>query len=130
MKVSGILAPMVEPLIKGLDPKLLNDVENMDNVSLKDIDIASLIAPLAQLTESDFTYIQEKCLEVCTVNMPSGSIPVVYDNGSFSVPDLEEDGMTIMALMVHTLIHNFTGFFEGSPLRGLLGGILATNSPN
>ncbi|WP_436663546.1 phage tail assembly chaperone [Alicyclobacillus acidoterrestris] len=124
-KVAGILAPIFAPLLKGLD---LKQVDKPEDINLKGIDIASILGPLANLKEDDFMYLQDKCLKVCQAKKPVGLIPVLNDNGSFSVAELEDDGMAVLTLMVHTLIHNLAGFFSGSPLAGLLSGIPVINS--
>lgn len=126
-KVTGMLAPILGPLLEGLDVKQFTKPEDLD---LKNFDIIKAMAPLADLEEKDFMYLQDKCLKVVTVKRQAGYVPVIHDNGSFSVETLEDDGMSVLALMVHTLIFNFTGFFEGSPFTGLLSGLLGTAPQN
>lgn len=129
-KVSGILAPMVEPLLKGADPKKLASAKSPSDIDLQSLNIGSIFQPLANIPEADFFYLQEKCLGVCRVKLGSGFVDVVNDNGSFAVEELEDDGMAVMALTVHALWFNLASFFAGSPFMGLLNGILATNPPN
>lgn len=126
-KVTGLLAPILEPLLNGVDVKKVSKPEDFD---LKGVNFAALLAPLANIPEDDFKYIQRKTLGVIQVKMPAGYQPVVYDNGSFSIPDLEEDAMAVLSLMVHALIHNFSSFFAASGLTGLLSTILPSSSQN
>lgn len=123
IKVSSSLAPMFAKL----DFSKLKDAKSPKDVDLGAIDIPGMIAELGNISESDFDYLQGKCLCICTASMPAGFIPVLNDNGSFGVMDLEEDVVTVMALMVHALIFNLSGFFQGSGLAGIMGGLLTTN---
>lgn len=120
LKVSGILAPVFGPLLGNLDTK---DITSPEDIDLKKLDIGAMIAPLANVPEADFNYLQEKSLKVCDVKLQAGFMPVVNDNGSFALQELEDDGLAIMSLMVHALLFNMTSFFSGSPLEGLLGAI-------
>ncbi|GLG02178.1 hypothetical protein Alches_22190 [Alicyclobacillus hesperidum subsp. aegles] len=127
-KLSGLLAPMFAPLLQGVDAKKLLNAKNPSDLDLHGIDIASMFKPLASIPEADFMYLQDKCLAVVKVKLPAGYINVVNDNGSVAIEDLEEDGMLVLTLMVHAIMHNLAGFFSGSPLMGLFGDTQATRS--
>lgn len=127
-KAAGMLAPIVGPLFESVD--LTKFIKAPEDIDFKGLNLAAILGPLSSLKEEDFKYLLDKCLKVCQAKMPSGYVPVVYDNGSFSVAELEEDSSSILALMVHALIHNLAGFFSGSPLTGLLSGIPGISSQN
>ncbi|SFU71158.1 phage tail assembly chaperone [Alicyclobacillus macrosporangiidus] len=122
IKVMSILAPMFQ----GLDLNQVQNVKDVSDVASNGLDVFGMIAKLITLSESDFNYIQEKCLRVCSEHLPSGFVPVLNDNGSFGVLNLEDDTVTVLALTAHALIFNLQSFFAGSPLQGLVGGLLAT----
>lgn len=123
IKIAGILAPF----FKNLDLSKFKDAKDPSEVNLAALNIPGIMAELGNLSEDDFNYIQKKCLQVCSEMMPAGLVPILNDNGSFGVIGLEEDTMTVLALTVHTLIFNVKGFFHGSPLASLVGGLLTTS---
>jgi hypothetical protein len=120
IKITGIIAPM----LKGVDLKKLSE---SDGESF-DFDYTIVLAEIGNLSEKDFTYVQEKCLQVCSEMLSAGMTPVLNKNGTFGVIGLEDDTVTIMALTIHALAFNVKGFFQGSPLASLLGGLLNTSS--
>ena len=117
VKVTGLLAPV----FKGAKFK----VDKSEGDKLPSIDISGVISVLSTLSEADFIYIQDKCLNVCFEILDSGPAKVLNENGSFGVIGLEDDTMTVMALTAHALIFNVTSFFSGSPLAGLVGEALS-----
>ena len=121
IKVTGIIAPM----IKGIDMSNIK-VENGKIPDLKGLDIVGIMSGLSSLTEQDFNYIYSKCLQVCFEKLPAGLTRVMNPDGTFGVVGLETDSSTTLALVAHTLIHNVTGFFSGSPLGSVLGGLMST----
>lgn len=123
-KITKLLAPIV----KHLDFKKLKDVKEASDVDLGAFDFSGIMSSLGDLSEDDFTYIQDKCLKVCFEVLPAGLAPVLDPStGYFGVSDLEDDTMTVLALTAHALIFNVSGFFQGSPLAGLVQGILTTS---
>lgn len=123
IKIATILAPFLSTL----NLSKFKDVKEVSEVKLDSLNISGIAAELGKLSENDFRYVQEKCLQVCSEVLPAGFTPVLNDNGSFGVMGLEEDTMTVLSLTVHTLIFNVKGFFHGSPLASLLGGLLTTS---
>ncbi len=120
LKVTGLIAPM----IKGLDLKKIKGEDQAP--SMNGIDIVGVMSGLSSLPEDDFDYIYNKCLQVCFQNLPAGPTQVMNRDHSFGVMGLETDSATTLALVAHTLIFNVTSFFQGSPLAGVLGGLLST----
>lgn len=120
IKVAGLLAPMFKSIAK--------DVK-VEDFKMSDVDISGALSVLSTLSEKDFRYIQEKCLQVCYELLPAGPTKVLNDNGSFGVIGLEEDTMSVMSLTVHALIYNVSGFFSESPLGSMVGAILTSNQP-
>ena len=123
IKVTGLIAP----LLKGLDLKKMQTKED-GAFDLGDIDIAGIVSGLSSLTEQDFDYVYNKCLQVCFENLAAGPTRVMNPDGYFGVSELAEDSATTLALVAHVLVFNVTSFFSGSPLAGILGGLLSTKS--
>lgn len=119
IKVTGIIAP----LLKGLDRINLKDGELPD---IKGIDTAGAMSGLSGLSEDDFNYVYNKCLQVCFEDLPGGPAQVLNPNGTFGVIGLDFDAATTLALTAHTLIFNVANFFSGNPLASALGGTLST----
>jgi hypothetical protein len=124
MKITKLLAPIV----KHLDLSKVKDVKQASDVDLGAFDLSGIMNELGNLSEDDFTYIQDKCLKVCSEVLPAGLAPVLDKSGFFGVTDLEDDTMTVLALTAHAIIFNLQGFFQGSPLQKLFSGI-STISP-
>lgn len=124
IKLTGLLAP----IFKKLDFSKLKDVKDPNQVDIGSFNISSIMAELGSISEEDFSFVQSKCLQVCYEQLPAGSTPVLDSSGNFAVIGLEEDTMAALALVVHTLVFNLQGFFSGSPLASVLGG-LSTSSP-
>lgn len=123
IKITGLLAPF----FKNLDLSKLKDVKKPSEMDINSLNLPGIMAELGNLSEEDFTYIQTKCLQVCSESLPAGFVSVLNGSGAFGVTGLEEDTMTVLALTVHTLIFNVKGFFLGSPLASLVGGLLNTS---
>lgn len=122
LKITGLLAP----LFKNLDLSKLKEAKDASEVKLEALNIPGLMSELGNLSEKDFEYVQGKCLQVCSELLPAGPTPVLNSNGTFGVAGIEDDTMTVLALTAHTLIFNVKGFFSGSPLASLVGGLLNT----
>lgn len=123
IKVTGLIAPM----LKGLDLSKIQAKEE-GAFNLKDIDIPSVVSGLTSLTEQDFNYVHDKCLQVCFEELPAGSMMVMNSNGSFGVIGLETDSVTTLALVAHTLMFNVTGFFGAELFSSISRGILSMKS--
>ena len=78
---------------------------------------------LPAMSRVDFSEIQTECLRVCSEVQNVGNVetflPVLMANGSWGVADINDDVMTVMALTVHALAHNASGFFGEGALKGL-----------
>lgn len=125
IKLTGLLAPLID----GVD---LNNIKvdtefKAENVDLSQFNISGLIKGISQLSEQDFFYIQDKCLNVCGEVLPSGITKVLSQNGTFGVLGLEQDTMAVIALMAHTLMFNLTGFFGESLLSSIVQKVSSTS---
>lgn len=117
IKVGALLAPM----FSGLDVKKVKKIEDVDTSK---VDINKIAQALFQLSQDDYDLIQTEALRVCACQLQAGWTPVLNENGSIGVPDLEDDTMSILWLTVHALAFNLTSFFGGSPLEALAGDLL------
>jgi hypothetical protein len=122
IKIAGLLAP----LFKNMDISKASDIKEIKDVDVSKLDLTGFIEKLTELPEKDFNYIQDKCLQICSENLPVGLVKALNPNGTFGVIGLEDDTMTVMALTVHALVFNVTGFFGESPLASMIGGALTT----
>lgn len=118
---------MLAPLVKNINFSKIKDVKDASEVDLGAFDLSAIMAELGSISESDFNYIQDKCLNVCYEHLQIGLTKILNENGTFGVIDLEDNAMMALALTAHALIFNVKGFFQGSPLQSLVGGILTTS---
>lgn len=114
------MTTLLAPLLKGINPNV--------SASLDNIDIDSMIENLISLdiSEKDFDYLQGKALQVCYELLPAGPAPVLNENGTFGVSDLEDDVAAVMSLTIQSLAFNLTSFFQGSGLSGFLGNLISS----
>ena len=125
-KVVKKLLPIAATLMKGTDIK---DIKGKNLEDIK-IDISGVIMALADIKDEDFEYIQKACLKVTLEHLGAGFAPVLNENGSYGVNDIENDTMTVLALTAHALMFNVTSFFVGTPLASLAGAVLNTFQQN
>ncbi|TRY23679.1 hypothetical protein FOI68_20655 [Brevibacillus sp. LEMMJ03] len=118
IKLTSILAPMFS--------RMKLRAGGIEDFNPDDFDISGFLEPLARMSEKDFNYIQEQALRVCFELLPAGPAPVLNENGSFGVADLEDDTAAVMELTIHALGFNLTGFFQDSGLSGLVAGLTSS----
>jgi hypothetical protein len=111
IKVTGMIAPF----FKGAN---LADLKSGITDATA---IAGIMEKLGDISESDFNYLQEKCLGVCSEVLPGGLAPVLNENGTFGVIDFEEDVIGVLALTAHALMFNLYPVFQGAGLGSILG---------
>ena len=100
-----------------------SDVKKPEDVKL---DVGSVILAVSSIKDEDFIYVQKACLKVVSEPLGAGFAPVMNDNGSFGVVGIENDTMTVLALVAHVLMFNVTGFFQDTPLASLAKGIMSS----
>ncbi|SFE43447.1 hypothetical protein SAMN04487969_102498 [Paenibacillus algorifonticola] len=120
VKVTGMLAP----IFKSINAESLKDIKSLSG----SLDVAGMIEKICAISESDFNYLQDKCLGVCSEVLPGGLAPVMNENGTFGVIDFDDDTMSVLALISHTLIFNLSPLFQGAGLGSILQTI-STSSP-
>lgn len=124
VKLTGLIAPLFKNLdLKKLDAEKIKGIEkptDIDTDLLNMLDISGFIGGISRLPEEDFRYIQDNCLKACSEMLPAGPAKVVNPDGTYGVLDIEDDIATIMALTVHALTFNITGFFGEDLLRSVL----------
>jgi hypothetical protein len=84
------------------------------------------------MSKQEFMEIQMDCLRVCYEILPAGGAPVIGENGSWGVTNIETDTMTVLMLTIHALIFNISGFFDGNALKDLaesFKGMILFNAP-
>lgn len=118
-KIAGLMAPLMAlGSAAGASPEA--QMVNM---------LPMLGAATQQLSEADFAYIQGKCLAAVDEKLPAGWRPLLNQNGSFGVPDMEENAPLALRLTIQALTHNLSGFFADGGLADLLGGLLTSSPP-
>lgn len=126
------LVGMIGPALKAMTAQSKAIPENLEEINFTET--ALKILPAIQecvmaLSESDFAYMQNKALGVCSEVLPGGNTSVLLNNGHFGVSNLEDDTLTVMSLTFHALAFNVSRFLQGSPLSSFLQG-LNTSRPD
>jgi hypothetical protein len=88
----------------------------------KAVGIPESASPKA-MSKQDFIEIQKDCLRVCFEILPAGETCVMGENGQFAASGLEEDASTVLALTVHSIMHNVSGFFGEGLLDSIAKGM-------
>lgn len=98
--------------------------------------ITVLTEELSTIAKHEFIDIQRESLmvvkEIQNVGGVDAPIPILMPDGKFSLPDLEYDAITTLALVCHVLAFNLAPFFEEGVLKGAFGqlqDILPQNTP-
>ncbi|CQR71683.1 hypothetical protein SOV_04790 [Sporomusa ovata DSM 2662] len=84
------------------------------------------------MSKKEFADLQLDCLHVCYEVLPAGKAPVIGENGAWGVMNIEDDTITVLALTVHALAFNISGFFDGNALKELIAsfsGMTLFNAP-
>jgi len=71
------------------------------------------------MSKADFIELQKDCLSCCYEFLPAGPAPVINENGTFGVEDLENNVKVVMALTIQALIFNVSDFFTENLLSSL-----------
>ncbi|EHL08976.1 hypothetical protein HMPREF0322_00399 [Desulfitobacterium hafniense DP7] len=81
------------------------------------------------MSKQAFMEMQKDCLSVCEELLPAGPTPVLNENGSYGVNDIEHDAPLVLNLTIQALIWNITDFFDANLLDSLAGMVLPFFSP-
>lgn len=71
------------------------------------------------MSREEFAQLQRDCLSVVSEVLPARSAPVIAENGSWGVENIEKDTRLVLLLTVHALAFNVAGFFDGEGLSEL-----------
>jgi len=98
-----------------------NGLPNLDEKA--DTVLEKITSSLPLMPREQFFQLQKDCLYVCNEIALAGNvetpIPVVLSDGSFCDKEMECDVVITMALMIHALVFNVSGFFGASGLKGI-----------
>ncbi|ENK0558913.1 hypothetical protein HYH70_17990 [Clostridium botulinum] len=112
---------MLFNLMKILGPIFKNiKVDNIEDISLDDINLTDLVSSIFNLPEDEFRYIQDNCLKVVEELLPAGPAKILDKYGNFGVMDIEFNTGLLMNLTIQSLVFNVKGFFEESPLTSIM----------
>lgn len=71
------------------------------------------------LSKQEFAELQKDCLSVVSEVLPGRAAPLLNENGSWGISDIEKDTRLVILLTVHALAFNIAGFFDGEGLTEL-----------
>jgi hypothetical protein len=108
-KLVGILTPLFKNI----------DLESLEDLKLNDLNIIEMSSSLFKLSEDDFRFVQDNCLQVVDELLPAGLQKVLDKSGKWGVLDIEFDAALVMNLTIQSLVFNVTGFFKGSLLSSI-----------
>ncbi|WP_242840693.1 phage tail assembly chaperone [Clostridium hydrogeniformans] len=111
------LVKIITPIFKNLK------VDNIEDISLDDINLTEVMSSIFSLPEDEFRYIQDNCLKVVEEVLPAGPAIVLDKHGSYGVLGIEFNTGLLMNLTIQSLIFNVSGFFAGSPLSSIAKGL-------
>lgn len=92
--------------------------------------IPSAPAGSKTMNKEDFKELQTECLKVCEEMLPAGPSPVINENGSWGIEDIQKDAKTALALTVQSLMWNVADFFDENLLQALATGFVSMNKQN
>lgn len=107
--------------------KLSNVFMAITTGQVTDMNFAALAVAqqIADMSKIEFIELQLECLRVIKEiqnidGKAEADLPVLASSGSFAVPGLNEDMITVLALVTHTVIFNLTPFFVGNALTSTI----------
>lgn len=84
------------------------------------------------MSRAEFAALQKDCLGVVSEVLPARAAPVIAENGSWGIENIEKDTRLVLLLTVHALAFNVAGFFDGeglSELKASLVDLIPVNMP-
>lgn len=75
---------------------------------------------LGSLTDEDLDSLIDKCLRVCSKQLPAGLQPVIDAVGNYGIPDVEYDLPLTIRLVFEAISWGASDFFDGKSLAGIL----------
>lgn len=117
---------MLIKLTKTLAAVMSNiDIDKLDSddLSIKDLNLTKVLEPIFDLSEEEFSYIQDNCLKTVEELLPAGSQPILDNNGQWGVLNIEFDMALVMNLTLQSLWFNLQGFFAGMPFSSIMNNL-------
>jgi hypothetical protein len=108
-KLLGILTPLFKDI----------DLSSLEESGLSGLNVTQMSESLFKLSEDDFRFIQDNCLQVVEELLGAGPQKVLDKYGKWGVNDIECDAALVMNLTIQSLVFNVTGFFKGSLLSSI-----------
>lgn len=117
---------MLIKLTKTLAAVMSNiDIDKLDSddLSIKDLNLTKVLEPIFDLSEEEFSYIQDNCLKTVEELLPAGPQPILDNNGQWGVLNIEFDMALVMNLTLQSLWFNLQGFFAGMPFSSIMNNL-------
>lgn len=108
-KLGDILTPLFENV----------ELSSLEDIKLSDLNIAKMANTLFKMSEEDFRFVQDNCLQIVDELLGAGPQKILNKYGEWGVDDIEFDTCLVMNLTIQSLVFNVTGFFK----EGLLSSI-------
>ena len=108
---------MEKMLPMGMEAKVMNAVKADGG------DAAVSLPSRALMSKGDFIAFQRDVLSVVGEVLPARTAPLLNENGSWGVADIEDNAMLVILLTIHALVFNIAGFFTGDGLKELKAGL-------
>jgi hypothetical protein len=91
------------------------------NVTDQVVMAMAIAQEIGSFSKAEFLEIQMDCLVVCKeIQQQQGidfPLQIIMPDGKWGVQDLEDDVVTVLALVTHTVIFNLTPFFDKDRLQ-------------
>lgn len=135
LKVAKLLAAKIIPIFQDFVPliKSVMKKENNGNSSaeemIENISMDTIAAALDKISEADFDYIVSKSLQSITEVLPAGEAPVMYENGTFGVENIEFDPVLVLRLTCEAVMWSCGDFFDGDRLGSVMKPLFNGSKP-
>lgn len=126
LKIARLVVAKAAPILPLLeaDAKKAEDAQKQADAILegknKDQVYEMVGRILSSLTDEDLDSLIDKCLRVCSKQLPAGPQPVIDAMGNYGVPDVEYDLPLTIRLVFEAISWGAADFFGGKSLAGLL----------
>ena len=126
LKIARLVVAKAAPIL----PFLKVDTENGENakeqteaiLDRKNSDqVYEMVGRIMEsLSDEDMDSLIDKCLRVCSKQLPAGLQPVIDTLGNYGIPDVEYDLPLTIKLVFEAISWGASDFFGGKALAGLL----------
>lgn len=122
IKTLKLLIAKIVPVFDQFTVIFMDDSKKEIGLSdiIKNMDFEKLASSLDLVSDEDIDKLIDVALKHCFEILPANEAQIIQNNGTFGVPNIEDDAILVIRLTVEALFFSFQGFFGESRLGSVL----------